>query len=105
MANSSVLFADLKAGLLSSTIELRLLRFWEATNGGGELMGVDKHLLDAQICDQNTAELFPDDNDNIYEAEETYESTERVEAVYPLLKDVGLSPDMPFCVDCVFEGL
>lgn len=27
----------------------------------------------AQICDQNTAELFPDDNDNIYEAEETYE--------------------------------
>nr|VDD36332.1 unnamed protein product [Brassica oleracea] len=27
----------------------------------------------AQICNQNTAELFTDDNDNIYEAEETYE--------------------------------
>ncbi|KAH0868045.1 hypothetical protein HID58_075067 [Brassica napus] len=28
----------------------------------------------AQICNQNTAELFSDDhNDNIYEAEETYE--------------------------------
>ncbi|KAH0891052.1 hypothetical protein HID58_053481, partial [Brassica napus] len=24
-------------------------------------------------------------------------STERVEAIYPLLKDVALSPDMPFC--------
>ncbi|KAF3538417.1 hypothetical protein F2Q69_00020578 [Brassica cretica] len=32
-------------------------------------------------------------------------STERVEAIYPLLKDVALSPDMPFCVDCIFEGL
>ncbi|KAH0932109.1 hypothetical protein HID58_012919 [Brassica napus] len=32
-------------------------------------------------------------------------STERVEAVYPLLKDVALSPDMSFCVDYLFEGL
>ncbi|KAG2323425.1 hypothetical protein Bca52824_016638 [Brassica carinata] len=32
-------------------------------------------------------------------------STERAEAIYPLLKDVALSPDMPFCVDCLFEGL
>ncbi|WZY70147.1 hypothetical protein YC2023_002387 [Brassica napus] len=31
-------------------------------------------------------------------------STERVKAVYPLLKDVALSPDMSFCVDCLFEG-
>ncbi|KAG2315066.1 hypothetical protein Bca52824_018188 [Brassica carinata] len=33
------------------------------------------------------------------------QSTERVVAIYPLLKDVALSPDMPFCVDCLFEGL
>ncbi|CAN6814133.1 hypothetical protein Bca4012_005618 [Brassica carinata] len=32
-------------------------------------------------------------------------STKRVEAIYHLLKDVALSPDMPFCVDCLFEGL
>ncbi|CDY22922.1 BnaA01g18600D [Brassica napus] len=32
------------------------------------------------------------------------QSTERVKAVYPLLKDVALSPDMSFCVDCLFEG-
>ncbi|KAH0853776.1 hypothetical protein HID58_092883, partial [Brassica napus] len=32
-------------------------------------------------------------------------STERVEAVYPLLKDVALSPDIPFCIDCLFEEL
>ncbi|KAG5399933.1 hypothetical protein IGI04_014540 [Brassica rapa subsp. trilocularis] len=29
----------------------------------------------------------------------------RVETVYPLLKDVALSPDMSFCVNCLFEGL
>nr|VDC71690.1 unnamed protein product [Brassica rapa] len=33
------------------------------------------------------------------------QSTERVEAVYPLLKDVALSPDIPFCIDCLFEEL
>ncbi|KAG2310643.1 hypothetical protein Bca52824_022200 [Brassica carinata] len=32
-------------------------------------------------------------------------STKRVEAIYPLLKDVALSPDMSFCVDCLFEVL
>ncbi|KAG2295097.1 hypothetical protein Bca52824_041766 [Brassica carinata] len=32
-------------------------------------------------------------------------STERVEAIYPLLKDMALSPNMPFCVDCLFERL
>nr|VDC92930.1 unnamed protein product [Brassica oleracea] len=33
------------------------------------------------------------------------QSTERVEAIYPLLKDMALSPNMPFCVDCLFERL
>ncbi|KAH0859453.1 hypothetical protein HID58_087714 [Brassica napus] len=32
-------------------------------------------------------------------------STKRVEAIYHLLKDVALSPDIPFCVDCLFERL
>ncbi|KAL0719354.1 hypothetical protein Bca4012_068678 [Brassica carinata] len=39
-----------KTGRSSSTVEVRLLRFWEARNVrcGGELMGVDILLLDSQ---------------------------------------------------------
>ncbi|KAL0795915.1 hypothetical protein Bca101_067292 [Brassica carinata] len=29
----------------------------------------------------------------------------RFEAIYPLFKDVALSPDMPFCVDCLLGTL
>ncbi|KAF3583764.1 hypothetical protein F2Q69_00026169 [Brassica cretica] len=51
MANVLVLLSDLQSGRSSSTIEVRLLRFWEAKNvrRGGELMGVDIILLDSQF--------------------------------------------------------
>ncbi|KAH0915622.1 hypothetical protein HID58_030068 [Brassica napus] len=50
MANVLVLLSDLQSGGSSSTVEVRLLRFWEARNvcRGGELMGVDMLLLDSQ---------------------------------------------------------
>ncbi|KAL0815319.1 hypothetical protein Bca101_071763 [Brassica carinata] len=43
MANAAIFLADLKTGRCSSTIQVRLLRFWE-----GELMGVDMLLPDSQ---------------------------------------------------------
>ncbi|CAH8360231.1 unnamed protein product [Eruca vesicaria subsp. sativa] len=49
----TVLLSDLQAGRSSSTVQVRLLRFWEARNfrRGGELMGVDMLLLDSQAVD------------------------------------------------------
>lgn len=40
-----------KTGRSSSTVEVPLLRFWEAKNvrRGGEFMGVDMLLLDSQM--------------------------------------------------------
>ncbi|KAH0926469.1 hypothetical protein HID58_018725, partial [Brassica napus] len=51
VANVLVLLSDLQSGRSSSTVEVRLLRFWEARNvrRSGELMGVDMHLLDSQV--------------------------------------------------------
>lgn len=51
MANVLVLLSDLQPGRSSSTVEVRLLRFWEASNvrRGGELMGIDMLLLDSQV--------------------------------------------------------
>ncbi|CAG7893664.1 unnamed protein product [Brassica rapa] len=48
MANSCVFFSDLKSGRSSSTVEVRLLRFWEARNirCADELMSVDMLLVD-----------------------------------------------------------
>ncbi|CAH8385071.1 unnamed protein product, partial [Eruca vesicaria subsp. sativa] len=50
MANMKVLLSDLRAGRSSSTVQVRLLRFWEAKKFrcGGEVMGVDMLLLDSQ---------------------------------------------------------
>ncbi|WZZ84833.1 hypothetical protein YC2023_113412 [Brassica napus] len=50
MANVLALLSDLQTGRSSSTVEVRLLRFWEARNvrRGGELMGVDMLLIDSQ---------------------------------------------------------
>ncbi|CAN7041697.1 unnamed protein product [Brassica rapa subsp. trilocularis] len=50
MANVLVFLSDLQAGGSSSTVEVCLLRFWEARNvrRGGELMGVDMLLLHSQ---------------------------------------------------------
>ncbi|CAH8363557.1 unnamed protein product [Eruca vesicaria subsp. sativa] len=50
MVNMTVFFSDLQAGRSSSTVQVRLLRYWEARNfrRGGELMGVDMLLLDSQ---------------------------------------------------------
>ncbi|CAG7876677.1 unnamed protein product [Brassica rapa] len=51
MANVLVFLSDLQTGRSSSTVQFRLLRFWEARNvrRGGELMGVDMLLLDSQV--------------------------------------------------------
>lgn len=51
MANVLVFFSDLQTGRSSSTVEVPLLRFWEAKNvrRGGEFMGVDMLLLDSQV--------------------------------------------------------
>ncbi|KAL0864280.1 hypothetical protein Bca101_043398 [Brassica carinata] len=50
MANNLVFLSDLQTGRSSSSVQVRLLRFWEARNvrRGGELMGVDMLLLDSQ---------------------------------------------------------
>ncbi|KAL0854600.1 hypothetical protein Bca101_059752 [Brassica carinata] len=51
MANNLVFLSDLQAGRSSSSVQVRLLRFWEARNvrRGDELMGVDMLLLDSQF--------------------------------------------------------
>nr|VDC71214.1 unnamed protein product [Brassica rapa] len=51
MANILVLRSDLQTGRSSSTVKVRLLRFWETRNvcRGGELMGVHILLLDSQV--------------------------------------------------------
>lgn len=51
MANVSVFLADLQTGRSSSTVQIRLLCFWEARNAcrGWGLMGVDMLLLDSQV--------------------------------------------------------
>lgn len=51
MTNVLVFFSDLQTGRSSSTVEVPLLRFWEAKNvrRGGEFMGVDRLLLDSQV--------------------------------------------------------
>lgn len=51
MANVLALLSDLQTGRSSSTVEVRLLRFWEARNVRrcGELMGVDMLLIDSQV--------------------------------------------------------
>lgn len=53
MSNSKVFFSDLKSGMCSSTVEARLLRFWEAKNvkRGGELM-VDVNVRPIFIYDR-----------------------------------------------------
>ncbi|KAF3588546.1 hypothetical protein F2Q69_00030958 [Brassica cretica] len=50
MANVLVSLSDLQTGRSSSTVEVRLLHFWEARNvcRGGELMGINMLLLDSQ---------------------------------------------------------
>ncbi|CAF2149389.1 unnamed protein product [Brassica rapa] len=50
MANGVVLLSDLQTGRSSSSVQVRLLRFWEAryVRRGGELMKVDMLLLDSQ---------------------------------------------------------
>ncbi|CAH8295042.1 unnamed protein product [Eruca vesicaria subsp. sativa] len=50
MIHMTVFLSDLQAGRSSSTVQDRLLRYWEARNfrRGGELMGVDMLLLDSQ---------------------------------------------------------
>lgn len=54
MANVLALLSDLQTGRSSSTVEVRLLRFWEARNvrRGGELMGVDMLLINSQVMYQ-----------------------------------------------------
>ena len=49
MANVSIFLSDLQTGRSSSSVEVRLLRFWETRNvrHDGELMGVDMLLLDS----------------------------------------------------------
>uniref|UniRef100_A0A0D3AST4 DUF223 domain-containing protein n=1 Tax=Brassica oleracea var. oleracea TaxID=109376 RepID=A0A0D3AST4_BRAOL len=58
MANVAIFLSDLKTGRCSSTVQVRLLRFWEARNvrRGGELMGVDILLLDSQYRQRSAAE-------------------------------------------------
>ncbi|KAL0721881.1 hypothetical protein Bca4012_036480 [Brassica carinata] len=48
MANSSIFFADLKAGRCSNSAEVGLLRFWEAISvkKSSELMSLDMILTD-----------------------------------------------------------
>uniref|UniRef100_A0A0D3AE49 Uncharacterized protein n=1 Tax=Brassica oleracea var. oleracea TaxID=109376 RepID=A0A0D3AE49_BRAOL len=45
----------LQACRSSSTVQVRLLCFWEARNVrcAGELMGVDRLILDSQVCFQS----------------------------------------------------
>jgi len=52
MANTRVLFSDLKSGgKCSSVVEARLLRYWEARNvkRGGDLMWVDMLMIDINV--------------------------------------------------------
>lgn len=51
MANQSVLYAYLKVGRCSSTVEVRLLRFFEARTfkRGGKFMGVDMIFVVAKV--------------------------------------------------------
>ncbi|KAG2317195.1 hypothetical protein Bca52824_020317 [Brassica carinata] len=51
MVNALALLSQLQTDRSSSTVEVRLLRFWEARNvrRGGEIMGIDMLLLDSQI--------------------------------------------------------
>ena len=51
MTNVYVLLSDLQTVRSSSTVQVRLLRFWEARSAcrGWELMGVDMLLLDSQV--------------------------------------------------------
>ncbi|XP_033130063.1 uncharacterized protein LOC108872317 isoform X4 [Brassica rapa] len=51
MANALVFLSDLQRGRSSSTLQVRLLRFWDPRNvgRGGDLMGVDMLLLDSQV--------------------------------------------------------
>lgn len=52
MANSQVFISHLESGRCYSTIEVRLLRFWEARNVrcGDELMSIDMLLLDSKTA-------------------------------------------------------
>ncbi|WZZ27368.1 hypothetical protein YC2023_010769 [Brassica napus] len=51
MTNTTVFLSDLKTGCCSSTVQVRLLCYWEARNvqRGEELMGVDMLLLNYQV--------------------------------------------------------
>lgn len=51
MPSSYVILADLKSRRCSSTVEVRLLRFWEARSvkHSGDLMGVDMLFLDSKV--------------------------------------------------------
>ncbi|KAF3604014.1 hypothetical protein F2Q69_00035214 [Brassica cretica] len=52
IATIKVFLSDLKTGCCSSTVQVRLLCYWEARNvqRGEELMGVDMLLLNYQVC-------------------------------------------------------
>lgn len=51
MADDLVFLSDLQAGHSSSTVEVRLLRSWDARTlrRGGERMSVEMLLLDSQV--------------------------------------------------------
>lgn len=51
MADDLVFLSDLQAGHSFSTVEVRLLRSWDARNlrRGGERMSVEMLLLDSQV--------------------------------------------------------
>ena len=51
MANALVFLSDLHTGRSSSSVQVRLLRFWEAwsVRRGGDHMGVDMLLLESQV--------------------------------------------------------
>lgn len=55
MGNSYLLIADLKGGRCRTTIEVRLLRFWEdiSFKKGSERMGVDILPLDPKVIPAN----------------------------------------------------
>ncbi|KAF3545381.1 hypothetical protein DY000_02007083 [Brassica cretica] len=43
MTNASIFLSNLKTGQCSSTVQVRLIRFWEARSG--KLMGVENNLI------------------------------------------------------------
>ena len=51
MAKALDFLSDLQNSRSSSTVQVSLLRFWDARNvrRGGDLMGVDMLLLDSQV--------------------------------------------------------